>query len=97
MKLRGACKYSYLDKIYQIKYDPENIITYVGNEKSIIAFDFTSNVWKIRKRVGHGAFRNVSEAACILMPLLLAILYCLHKDEKLNELFLSLFQISDVK
>ena len=48
MKLNGLCKYSYFDKTYQIKYDPENIISFIGTEKSIISFDFDQKIWTIR-------------------------------------------------
>ena len=48
LKLNGLCKYSFFDTTYQIQYDPENIIKYVGIEKSIISFDFAENIWIIR-------------------------------------------------
>ena len=47
LKLNGLCKLSYFDKIYQVKYDNENVITYVGIEKSVISYDFDRKTWRI--------------------------------------------------
>ena len=62
MKLNGLCKYSFFDKTYQIQYDPINIISYVGIEKSIISFDFDRKVWEIRD-VTNPSVSAVSEAS----------------------------------
>ena len=47
LRFRGLCKHSLLDRVYQIKYDPENIISYIGDQKSTITYDFTANIWKL--------------------------------------------------
>ena len=47
LTLRGLCKYSFLDTIYQVTYDPVNIVSYIGIERSVINFDFDKNVWII--------------------------------------------------
>ena len=36
---------------YQIQYDPQNIISYVGIERNIIEYDFKKNEWHIKERV----------------------------------------------
>ena len=42
------CKYSSFDRTYQVKYNSEDMITYVGIEKTIITFDFVDKIWIIR-------------------------------------------------
>ena len=46
--LRGLCKYSTFDTEYLIMYDNENIISYIGTERTIISYDFDQNIWTIR-------------------------------------------------
>ena len=77
------CKYSFLDKIYQIKYDPENIISYVGNQKSIISFDFTANVWKIRDE-SNPYFSAISEAPFRTLAIG-NFEWTIHNDTKCNQ------------
>ena len=48
LNLRGLCKQSYFDTEYNIKYDPVNIISYIGIERNIIEFDFEKAQWTIR-------------------------------------------------
>ena len=48
LNLRGLCKQSYFDTEYNIKYDPVNIISYIGIERNIIEFDFEKVQWTIR-------------------------------------------------
>ena len=48
LNLRGLCKQSYFDTEYNIKYDPVNIISYIGIERNIIEFDFENAQWTIR-------------------------------------------------
>ena len=36
-----------LDTQYAIKYDPENIITYIGIERNVITYDFVKKIWEI--------------------------------------------------
>ena len=48
LSLRGLCEHSFLDKVYQVHYDPESQIHYVGKEKSVIKYDFQLKVWIIR-------------------------------------------------
>ena len=48
LNLRGLCKQSYFDTEYNIKYDPVNIISYIGIERNIIEFDFENDQWTIR-------------------------------------------------
>ena len=50
VNLRGLCRYTYLDTEYQIQYDPQNIISYVGIERNIIEYDFKKNEWHIKDR-----------------------------------------------
>ena len=45
--MRGLCKDTYLDTQYAIKYDPENIITYMGIERNVITYDFVKKMWQI--------------------------------------------------
>ena len=45
VKLNGLCKYSYFDHIFSVNYDPENIISYIGNQKTVIKYDFLKKVW----------------------------------------------------
>ena len=47
LNMRGLCKDTYLDTQYAIKYDPENIITYVGIERNVITYDFVKKIWQI--------------------------------------------------
>ena len=47
LTLRGLCKYSFLDTTYQVSYNPDTIVSYIGIERSIISFDFEKNVWRI--------------------------------------------------
>ena len=47
MNLNGLCKYSFFDKIFRVQYDKENIISYVGNEKTLISYDFYEKLWKM--------------------------------------------------
>ena len=42
------CEYSAFDKIYQVHYDAESQIHYIGTEKSVIKYNFKSNEWEIR-------------------------------------------------
>ena len=60
--LRGLCRYSFFDKTYQIQYSPDNIISYVGLEKTIISYDFEENVWTMRD-VSNPYVTAVSEAS----------------------------------
>lgn len=46
--LRGLCKYSHFDTIYKLDYSPENEISYIGQERSIIKFDFGLDSWVIK-------------------------------------------------
>ena len=50
INLRGLCKDTYLDTQYAINYDPENIITYTGIERNVIAYDFDKKIWQITVR-----------------------------------------------
>ena len=45
LKLNGLCKYSFFDHIFTVNYDPENSITYIGNEKTVIMYDFIKKLW----------------------------------------------------
>ena len=45
LKLNGLCKYSFFDHIFTINYDPEKIISYIGNEKTVIKYDFLKKLW----------------------------------------------------
>ena len=47
LTLRGLCKYSFLDTTYQVTYDPDITVSYIGIERSVIKFDFQKNVWTI--------------------------------------------------
>ena len=47
LQLNGLCKYSSFDKKYTIEYDPDNIMTYHGNQKSIISYSFEEKIWTI--------------------------------------------------
>ena len=47
LNMRGLCKDTYLDTQYAIKYDPKNIITYIGIERNIISYDFVNKFWEI--------------------------------------------------
>ena len=47
LNMRGLCKDTYLDTQYAIKYDPENIITYMGIERNVITYDFVKKMWEI--------------------------------------------------
>ena len=60
--LRGLCRYSFFDKTYQIQYSPDNMISYVGLEKTIISYDFEENVWTMRD-VSNPHVTAVSEAS----------------------------------
>ena len=42
------CEHSFLDKVYQVHYDAESQIHFVGKEKSVIKYDFQFNIWVIR-------------------------------------------------
>ena len=48
LNLKGMCEYSAFDKIYQVHYDAESQIHYIGTEKSVIKYNFKSNEWEIR-------------------------------------------------
>ena len=45
VKLNGLCKYSFFDHIFSVNYDPDNIISYIGNQKTVIKYDFLRKVW----------------------------------------------------
>ena len=47
MNLNGLCKYSFFDKIFQVQYNSEDIIYYVGNEKTLIKYNFDEKLWKM--------------------------------------------------
>ena len=48
LTLKGMCANSFFDKVYQVHYDAETQIHYVGKEKSVIKYNFQHNVWEIR-------------------------------------------------
>ena len=48
VKLNGLCKYTFFDKDYEVQYDPLNIISYMGTEKSIITYDFVNKLWVMK-------------------------------------------------
>ena len=48
LSLKGICENSLFDEFYQVHYDSESQIHYVGKEKSVIKFDFQHNIWEIR-------------------------------------------------
>ena len=50
LNMRGLCKDTYLDTQYAIKYDPKNIISYIGIERNVIAYDFVNKMWEITVR-----------------------------------------------
>ena len=50
LNLRGVCKFSYLDRKYNIKYDSNNSISYLGNRKSVISYDFDAHVWRLKDK-----------------------------------------------
>ena len=45
VKLNGLCKYSFFDHIFSVNYDPETIISYIGNQKTLIKYDFLKKLW----------------------------------------------------
>ena len=45
LKLNGLCKYSFFDHIFSINYDPENSISYIGNQKTVIQYNFRKKLW----------------------------------------------------
>ena len=45
LKLNGLCKYSFFDHIFTINYDPENSISYIGNQKTVIQYNFQKKLW----------------------------------------------------
>ena len=45
LKLNGLCKYSFFDHIFSINYDSENSISYIGNQKTVIKYDFIKELW----------------------------------------------------
>ena len=47
LNLRGLCKYSFLDTKYKVVYSQDEIISYIGEQRSIISFDFESDTWTI--------------------------------------------------
>ena len=48
LTLRGLCKYSFFDTTYVVKYSPDTIISYVGLERTIISYNFTERIWRMR-------------------------------------------------
>ena len=60
--LRGVCKYSYLDVKYNIMYDSDKSIYYLGDSKSVISYDFNENVWRLKDK-SNPFLTAVSEAS----------------------------------
>ena len=61
LNLRGVCKFSYLDRKYNIKYDSNNTISYLGDSKSVISYDFDALVWKLEDKT-NPSLTAISEA-----------------------------------
>ena len=60
LKLYGLCKYSFFDHIFTVNYDPENSISYIGNQKTVIKYDFQKKLW-IMIDLSHEFVHAVSE------------------------------------
>ena len=75
LTLRGLCKYSFLDTTYQVTYDPQNTVSYIGIERSVISFNSEKNVWIITdisnpnvSAVSTASYRSLGNIFFLLCP-----------------------------
>ena len=90
LTLRGLCKYSFLDTTYQVTYDPVNIVSYIGVERSVINFDFERNVWIITditnpnvSAVSKASFRSLGNIE--LRRIVLYLLIFSHREVRVGD------------
>ena len=48
LTLRGLCRYSSFDTTYTVHYSPDSMVSYVGVERTVISYNFTTNIWTMR-------------------------------------------------
>ena len=48
LRLRGLCRHSSFDTTYTVHYSPDSMVSYVGVERTVISYNFTTNIWTMR-------------------------------------------------
>ena len=48
LRLRGLCRYSSFDTTYTVHYSPDSMVSYIGVERTVISYNFTTNIWTMR-------------------------------------------------
>ena len=62
LTLRGLCRYSSFDTTYTVQYSPDSTVSYVGVERTVISYNFTTNIWTMRD-VANPSVTAVSQAS----------------------------------
>ena len=62
LTLRGLCRYSSFDTIYTVHYSPDSMVSYIGVERTVISYNFTTNIWTMRD-VTNPSVTAVSQAS----------------------------------
>ena len=44
----GLCTLSSFDTTYTVQYSPDSMVSYVGVERTVISYNFTTNLWTMR-------------------------------------------------
>ena len=83
LTLRGLCRYSSFDTTYTVQYSPDSMVSYIGVERTIISYNFTTNIWTMRD-VTNPSVTAVSQASFRSLAIG-NILWTITNDTKCNQ------------
>ena len=83
LRLRGLCRHSSFDTTYTVHYSPDSTVSYVGVERTVISYNFTTNIWTMRD-VTNPSVTAVSQASFRSLAIG-NILWTITNDTKCNQ------------
>ena len=83
LTLRGLCRYSSFDTTYTVHYSPDSMVSYIGVERTVISYNFTTNIWTMRD-VTNPSVTAVSQASFRSLAIG-NILWTITNDTKCNQ------------